>query len=79
MVVLLNNCGVDHSNPCILFIAVQEMCIILNFNFNVSSYTLACSQLGNNVCSEARKLMYSDSCNVKVRQVGSNRFIEQLC
>ena len=26
--------------------------------------------------SEARELLYGDSCNVKARQVGYNRFIE---
>ena len=36
---------------------------------------IAYSQLGNNHCSEARELMYGDSCNVKVRQVGHNKFI----
>ena len=37
---------------------------------------IACSQLGNNDCSEARELMYGDPCNIKVRQVGHNKFIE---
>ena len=37
---------------------------------------IACSQLGKYDCGEARELMYGDSCNVKVRQVRYNRFIE---
>ena len=37
---------------------------------------IACGQPGNNDCSEARELMYGDSRNVNVRQVGHNRFIE---